>query len=74
MGAQRCFYKKLFRFKTIRMSFEMGASIIPRGLVVRIPRSHRGGRGSIPRTGIIFIRFKHQINHQMYWTTKRQSK
>ena len=28
--------------------------MLPRGLVVRIPRSHRGGRGSIPRTGISF--------------------
>ena len=26
----------------------------PSGLVVRIPRSHRGGRGSIPRLGIQF--------------------
>ena len=28
--------------------------IFPRGLVVRIPPSHGGGRGSIPRTGNIF--------------------
>ena len=27
---------------------------IPSGLVVRIPRSHRGGRGSIPRLGKCF--------------------
>ena len=27
---------------------------LPGSLVVRIPRSHRGGRGSIPRLGIIF--------------------
>ena len=30
-------------------------SIFPRGLVVRIPPSHGGGRGSIPRTGSIFF-------------------
>ena len=28
---------------------------IPCGLVVRIRRSHRRGRGSIPRTGVIFF-------------------
>lgn len=28
---------------------------IPNGLVVRIPRSHRGGRGSIPRLGMFFF-------------------
>ena len=27
---------------------------VPGSLVVRIPRSHRGGRGSIPRLGNIF--------------------
>ena len=29
-------------------------STVPSGLVVRIPRSHRGGRGSIPRLGMCF--------------------
>ena len=28
---------------------------VPGSLVVRIPRSHRGGRGSIPRLGNIFF-------------------
>ena len=31
--------------------------LLPRGLVVRIRRSHRRGRGSIPRTGTIFFSF-----------------
>ena len=30
-------------------------SHVPSGLVVRIPRSHRGGRGSIPRLGKSFV-------------------
>ena len=30
----------------------LGSIAFPSGLVVRIPRSHRGGRGSIPRLGI----------------------
>ena len=29
----------------------------PYGLVVRIPPSHGGGRGSIPRVGVIFNTF-----------------
>ena len=31
---------------------------VPCGLVVRIPRSHRGGRGSIPRMGKLYFTFK----------------
>ena len=34
---------------------------IPGGLVVRIPRFHRGGRGSIPRLG---SNFDHQVESQ----------
>ena len=40
--------------QTIIRKSEGTVSDVPRGLVVRIPRSHRGGRGSIPRTGISF--------------------
>jgi hypothetical protein len=29
--------------------------IVPYGLVVRIPASHAGGPGSIPRVGEIFV-------------------
>ena len=29
--------------------------VIPCGLVARIRRSHRRGRGSIPRTGVFFV-------------------
>ena len=30
--------------------------VFPSGLVVRIPRSHRGGRGSIPRLGTCILK------------------
>ena len=33
----------------------MGAAPLPGGLVVRIRRSHRRGRGSIPRLGIMIL-------------------
>ena len=38
-----------------RIMCSTAISIFPRGLVVRIPPSHGGGRGSIPRTGSIFF-------------------
>ena len=34
---------------------------LPRGLVVRIRRSHRRGRGSIPRTGTAFFFLNEQL-------------
>ena len=40
-------------------------SIIPSGLVVRIPRSHRGGRGSIPRLGKIHFKFVSQLERSL---------
>ena len=36
--------------------------LLPRGLVVRIRRSHRRGRGSIPRTGTIFFSLLYPIS------------
>ena len=43
----------------ISASLQYHTSDFPGGLVVRIPRSHRGGRGSIPRLGRFFCD-KHQ--------------
>ena len=39
---------------------------LPGGLVVRIRRSHRRGRGSIPRLGNIFVQWKRAILHQTF--------
>ena len=38
-------------------------SLIPCGLVARIRRSHRRGRGSIPRTGVCLARLKENKKH-----------
>ena len=39
------------------------SSLIPCGLVARIRRSHRRGRGSIPRTGVCLARLKENKKH-----------
>ena len=36
------------------MAIILTSSVVPDGLVVRIRRSHRRGRGSIPRLGVTF--------------------
>ena len=46
-----------YYFKIIRPLHQT----IPGGLVVRIPRFHRGGRGSIPRLGEFFVLASHLI-------------
>ena len=38
---------------------------LPRGLVVRIRRSHRRGRGSIPRTGVCLAMLKENKKTQL---------
>ena len=38
-------------------------SLIPCGLVAKIRRSHRRGRGSIPRTGVCLARLKENKKH-----------
>ena len=43
-------------FNMDRILYSTAIGIFPRGLVVRIPPSHGGGRGSIPRTGSIFFK------------------
>ena len=40
------YYAFFFRYKSLAFKYH-----VPGSLVVRIPRSHRGGRGSIPRLG-----------------------
>ena len=44
-------HKARMLFYFIYFNFSAPNSQFPCGLVVRIPRSHRGGRGSIPRMG-----------------------
>ena len=41
-------------------------SLIPCGLVARIRRSHRRGRGSIPRTGVCLARLKENKKHSCF--------
>ena len=47
----------------IRSASETFCCHLPGGLVVRIRRFHRRGRGSIPRLGIIFLSEPKSINH-----------
>ena len=47
---------RLFQLSTFIYCIK-SISVIPSGLVVRIPRSHRGGRGSIPRLGRLLFPF-----------------
>lgn len=42
-------------------------NIVPRGLVVRIWRSHRQGPGSIPGTGKLFLKLKFFISLKFYF-------
>ena len=49
MAYRRSFHALYFIYAYLHISNQ-----VPGSLVVRIPRSHRGGRGSIPRLGNIF--------------------
>ena len=52
-------------FGTLQMS-------LPGGLVVRIRRSHRRGRGSIPRLGSLFFFYFHLTTFlTLYFETER---
>ena len=42
-------------------------SLIPCGLVARIRRSHRRGRGSIPRTGVCLAMLKENKKHSCFF-------
>ena len=42
-------------------------SLIPCGLVARIRRSHRRGRGSIPRTGVCLAMVKENKKHSCFF-------
>ena len=45
----------------------ISCSLIPCGLVARIRRSHRRGRGSIPRTGVCLAMLKENKKHSCFF-------
>ena len=45
----------------------ISCSLIPCGLVARIRRSHRHGRGSIPRTGVCLAMLKENKKHSCFF-------